>query len=284
MTGVHPSNADAATAWDGPTGDLWVDHADLFDAGVARYLPAFLEAAAIEPAAHVLDVGCGNGLTTREAARLASAGSATGVDLSARMLDLARRRAADAGLANVSFVQADVQVADLGEARYDRVISRNGVMFFGDPVAAFANLARALKPDGRMVLLVWQPAVENPWLTAFRQAVAVGRDLPLPPPDAPGPFSLGDPDRVRALLTTAGFDEPDLQGVREPTYFGPDVAAGERYVRAIVGTLLTELDDVRRAEAGAALRATLEEHLGPDGVTYPSAMWIVTAHRSRRDG
>ena len=279
MSDVHPSNADAATAWDGPTGDTWTDNADMFDAGVARYLKPFLDAAAIEPTAHVLDVGCGNGLTTREAARLASAGSATGVDLSTRMLDLARRRAAADGLTNVSFVQADVQIADLGEARYDRVISRNGVMFFGDPVVAFANLARALKPGGRMVLLVWQSMAENPWFTAFRWAVAVGRHLPLPPPDGPGPFALGDPDRVRALLTAAGFGEPDLVGVREPTYFGPDVETAERYVRAVLGGLLTELDDVARAEAEAGLRATLEEHLGPDGVTFPSAMWIVTAHR-----
>jgi SAM-dependent methyltransferase len=279
MTDVHPSNADAATAWDGATGDIWTDNADLFDAGVARYLKPFLDAAAIEPTAHVLDVGCGNGLTTRETARLASAGSATGVDLSARMLDQARRRAAAEGLANVSYVQADVQIADLGEARYDRVISRNGVMFFGDPVAAFANLARALKPGGRMVLLVWQSMAENPWFTAFREAVAVGRELPMPPPDGPGPFALGDPDRVRALLTAAGFGEPDLVGIREPMYYGPDVARAEQYVQAVLGGLLTELDDAPRAEAEAGLRATLEEHLGPEGVTYPSAMWIVTAHR-----
>jgi SAM-dependent methyltransferase len=279
MTDIHPSNADAATAWDGSTGDIWTDNADLFDAGVARYLKPFLDAAAIEPTAHVLDVGCGNGLTTREAARLASAGSVTGVDLSTRMLDQARRRAAADGLANVSFVQADVQVADLGEARYDRVISRNGVMFFGDPVAAFANLARALKPGGRMVLQVWQPMSENPWFTAFRDAVAVGRELPMPPPDGPGPFALGDPDRVHALLTVAGLGEPDLVGIREPMYYGPDVARAERYVQAALGGLLTELDDTARADAEAGLRATLEEHLGPGGVTYPSAMWIVTARR-----
>jgi SAM-dependent methyltransferase len=278
MTEVHSSNADAATAWNGPTGDFWADNADLFDAGVARYLQPFLDAAAIEPSMHVLDVGCGNGLTTREAARRAA--GATGVDLSARMLDTARRRAAAEGIANVSFVQADVQVADLGEARYDRVISRNGVMFFGDPVAAFANLARALKPDGRMVLLVWQDMGANPWLTAFREAVAVGRDLPMPPPDGPGPFALGDPTRVRTLLTAAGFAEPQLQDVREPMYYGPDVPAAQRYVAAMLGGLLTELDDAGRAEGEAALRRTLEEHVGPDGVTYPSAMWIITARRA----
>jgi SAM-dependent methyltransferase len=116
------------------------------------------------------------------------------------------------------------------------VISRNGVMFFGDPVAAFANLARAMKPDGRMVLLVWQAMAENPWLAAFRAAVPG----PLPPPDGPGPFALGDPDRVRTLLTAAGFAEPELRGVREPTYYGPDVAAAERYVSTMLAGQLAE--------------------------------------------
>lgn len=276
---VDPSNADAAKGWDGPTGDFWTDNADMFDAGVARYLQPFLDAAAIEPPAHVLDVGCGAGQTTREAARLATAGSATGVDLSARMLDLARRRAEQEGLSNVRFVQADAQVADLGTDRYDRVISRTGAMFFGDPVAAFANLANVLKPDGRLVLLVWQPFTENEWLGAFLGAVAAGRDLPPPPPDRPGPFSMGDPDRVRAVLTAAGFAEPRLVGLREPMFYGPDVATAERMVLGIVGGRLDDLDAASRASAEAALRATLEEHLGPDGVTYRSAMWLVTAAR-----
>jgi SAM-dependent methyltransferase len=278
MTHVHPSNADAAAAWNGSIGEIWAGNADLFDAGVARYLQPFLDAAAIEPSMHVLDVGCGNGLTTREAARRAA--TATGVDLSARMLDVARGRAAAEGLTNVSFVQADAQVADLGEARFDRVISRNGVMFFGDPVAAFATLARALRPAGRMVLLVWQAMAENPWMTAFRQAFAVGRDLPLPPVDGPGGFSFGDPERVRTLLTAAGFAEPELHGVREPMYYGPDVATVHRYVSTMLGGLIADLDDAGRAEAAAALRATLEEHVGPDGMTFPSAMWIITARRS----
>jgi len=277
MTEVHPSNADAAAGWNGPSGDIWTDNADEFDAGVARYLQPFLNAAAIEPDAQVLDVGCGNGLVTREAARRAHRGSVTGVDLSTRMLDLARRRAAQEGLPNVRFLQADAQVADLGEARYDRIVSRNGVMFFGDPVAAFANLARALAPGGRLVLLVWQTMADNPWFSAFRTAVAVGRDLPAPPPDGPGPFALGDPHRLRGLLTAAGFGEPELVGVREPTYYGPDVESAQRYISAMHRGPLSELDDAARADADAALRAELQEHLGPDGVTYPSAMWIVTA-------
>lgn len=280
MEYVDPSNADAARSWDGSTGEFWTDNADWFDAGVARYLQPFLAAAAIGPAAQVLDVGCGTGQTTREAARLASAGSATGVDLSARMLDLARRRAEQEGLTNVRFEQADAQVADLGVGRYDRVISRTGVTFFGDPVAAFANLARALKPDGRMVLLVWQSFAENEWLAAFFRAVAAGRDIPPPPSDGPSPFSLGNVDRVHAVLAAAGFDEPELVGVREPMFFGRDIATAEAMVLGIVGGMVADLDDMARADAMTALRATLEAHLGPDGVTYRSAMWIVTAQRA----
>jgi SAM-dependent methyltransferase len=276
---VDPTNAEAAKGWNGPTGDFWTDHADLFDAGVARYLEPFLAAAAIGPDAHVLDVGCGVGQTTREAARRASAGSATGVDLSARMLDLARRRAEQEGLTNVEFLQADAQVADLGEARYDRVLSRSGVMFFGDPVAAFTNLARALRPGGRMVLLVWQPPAENVWFGEFRDAVAVGRELPALPADGPHPFSMSDPERVRTLLTTAGLREPEIVGVREPMFFGPDAATAEMMVLGIVGGFLDDLDDAGKAAGVAAVRATVRAHLGPDGVTYPAAMWLVTAER-----
>lgn len=277
MIHIDPSNAGAAQGWDGPAGDFWTDNADMFDAGVARYLQPFLDAAAIERTARVLDVGCGSGQTTREAARLASAGRVTGVDLSARMLELARRRAERDGLGNVRFVQADAQVADLG--RYDRVISRTGVMFFGDPVAAFTNLARALRPDGRLALSVWQPFEENEWLAAFLGAVAAGRDLAPPPPEGPGPFSLGDPERVRTVLGAAGFDEPEFVEAREPMFYGADVATAERMALGIVGGLLAELDEPARTQAQAALRASLQAHLGPDGVTYRSAMWIITARR-----
>jgi SAM-dependent methyltransferase len=268
---IDPSNAAAAQGWDGPTGDFWTDHADLFDAAVARYQPPFLAAAGIGPDALVLDVGCGSGQTTRDAARLAPAGHATGVDLSARMLDLARRRAEQEGLTNVTFTQADAQIADL--ARVDRIISRTGAMFFGDPVAAFTNLARSLTPDGRLVLAVWQPYAEQEWIGSLRRAVGADPMGPV------GPFSLGDPGRVRDVLAAAGFAPPDLAGVHEPMSFGPDVATAERMALGIVGGLLDELDGPARSRAVAAVRETLHEHLGPDGVSFGSAMWIVTAGR-----
>jgi SAM-dependent methyltransferase len=275
---VDPTNTAMAQRWDGPSGDFWVEHADVFESQVAAYREPFLAAAGIEPGAHVLDVGCGSGRTAREAARLAGpTGHVTGIDLSGQMLALARTRAAAEGLRSISFEQADAQVADLGTARYDRVISRNGVMFFGDPVAAFANLARALKPDGRLVVLVWQSLAENEWYSEFRAAGAAGRRLPPLPPDDPGPFALGDPQRVRAVLTAAGFAEPELAGERRTMAYGPDLATAETMALSVISPLLEELDEDGRARARADLRRTLEEHLGPTGVTFRSAMWIITA-------
>ena len=272
---VDPTNAGTAAGWDGPAGDLWVAKADLFDAGVARYTGPFLAAADIRPGHDVLDVGCGNGQTTCAAARLSGTGTVTGVDLSSRMLDLARRRAAD--LPNVRFVQADAQVADLGH--HDCVISRTGTMFFGDPPAAFANLARALRPGGRLAMAVWAGYGEQEWISAFRTAAAGGRPVPPPPAEGPHPFSLGDPGRIRALLSGAGFVDVAVEGVREPMVFGPDVATAEGMALGLVGATIDELDEPARTGARNALRASLEDHLGPDGVTYRSAMWMVTACR-----
>ncbi len=233
------------------------------------------------PDATVLDVGCGAGGTTCELARRAPAGGATGVDLSARLLDVARRRAAADGVANVRFEQADAQVADLGVDRYDRIVSRNGVMFFGDPVAAFANFARALRPEGRLVLAVWQPVERQEWFLAFRRAVDVGRELPLPPAEGPGPFSFGDRGRVRRVLAAAGFAEPHFADVRAAVRYG-DLAAAEPVATGIVARQLAELDERTRAGAVAALRDVLRAHAGPEGVTFGSAMWIITALPGRR--
>jgi SAM-dependent methyltransferase len=277
-TNVDPTNTAMAQRWDGPGGAFWVEHADVFESQVAPYLQPYLAATGIGPGAHVLDVGCGSGRTAREAAGLAGpTGRVTGIDISGPMLELARRRTSAEGLGTVSFERADAQVADLGTARYDRVISRNGVMFFGDPVAAFANLARALKPDGQLVVLVWQSLAENEWYSDFRAAGSDGRTLPPLPPDAPGPFALGDPERVRAVLTAAGFAEPELTGVRRTMIYGPDLATAEVMATSVITPLLDELDDAGRERARAALRRTLQDHLGPDGVAYRSAMWIITA-------
>ena len=177
---ADPSNAEQLRAWDGDEGAYWAANADRFDRGIAAYHDAFLAAADIGAADHVLDIGCGTGQTTRDAARAASSGSVLGVDLSSQMIDHARRRAAQEGISNVRFEQADAQVYPFETAAFDVAISRTGAMFFGDIVAAFTNIGRALRPSGRLTLLTWQPLPNNEWIREISTALAAGRDLPAP--------------------------------------------------------------------------------------------------------
>jgi len=279
MTEVDPSNTNQLTAWDGNQGAYWADRADRFDEGVAAYHGQFLAAAAIEPTAAVLDIGCGNGQTTRDAARLASAGSALGVDLSSRMIAIARARAEREQVANVAFEQVDAQVHPFPEQAFDVAISRHGSMFFGDPVAAFGNIGRALRPGARLTLLTWQPLARNEWISTFRTAFANGRELPAMQTDAPGPMALSDPDRVRDLLTSAGFTSVELRGLSEPMYFGRDVDDACRFVAGQFTWLTADLDDDTRARVLDGLRANLADHQTDRGVLYDSATWLVQARR-----
>lgn len=272
---MDASNADQVRAWDGPTGDFWADNADRFDAGVARYREPFLDAAAIAETDSVLDVGCGAGQVTRDAARRASAGSALGVDLSGRMLDLARRTAEAEGVDNATFRQADAQTHPFDPGSFDVALSRHGSMFFGDPPAAFANIARALRPGGRLVLLTWQGYDRQEWLRTFRGALAAG---PIPT-TGPSPLSLSDPDVVRALLTGAGFADVTVGGVAEPMWFGADPEDALRFVAGQQAGLLADLDGVTRAAALDTLRAALTDHRTERGVEFDSAAWLVRATR-----
>ncbi|WP_181783022.1 class I SAM-dependent methyltransferase, partial [Pseudonocardia pini] len=228
------ANLEQARAWDGPSGDFWAVNADRFDRGISRYQPFLVAAAAPGYTDRVIDVGCGNGRTTRDMARRAH--SALGVDLSSRMLRLARERAAAAGVSRARFLQADVQVHPLPAA--DLVISRNGVMFFDDPAAAFANLAHALRPGGRLALLVWQPYERQEWMPAFRRVLSGSR--PLPPP-APGMWSFGEPERLSPLLSAAGFTDVGFTSLTEPMVVGTDVEDAVDYVTGMQRDLLAGL-------------------------------------------
>ena len=274
---VDPTNSDQLDAWDGDQGAFWADHADRFDEGAARYHELLLDAARIDAGARVLDIGCGAGKSTRDAARRAVDGHALGVDLSSRMVEVARRRAEREGVTNVSFEQADAQVHAFPEGAFDLVISRHGVMFFGDPEKAFANIASALRPGGRMALLTWQPLARNEFASTFRTLFAAGKPLPDPPPNAPHPFSLSDPDRVRALLTGAGMTDVELHAVSEPVWLGKDVADALAFITARQAAQLAELDETARERVLEAVRADIADHLDEHGVRYPSAAWIVQA-------
>jgi len=278
---VDPANAESLRSWDGPDGDYWATNADAFDATLAAYMEPFFQAADLRPGERVLDVGCGCGRTTIDAARRSSPGRALGLDLSASMLEVARRRAYTEQVANIEFVQADAQVYPFEPGGFDVVLSRFGVMFFADPPAAFANIARALRPGGRVLFAVWQSAAANSWMQTLRDALAMGRTLPTPPPDAPGPVSLADPDRVRSLLGAAGLERIELAAVARPAFFGRDLDSAHEFLsgQPCVRFLLKDLDGPARAEGLAGLRAAIEAKLTPDGLFLESAAWFVTAVR-----
>lgn len=276
---VDPTNVEQARAWDGGEGSYWAANADLFESGTAAYDEQLLEAAGFGATDRVLDVGCGTGDTARAAARRASNGSVIGMDLSREMLDVARDRTERAGIDNLRFEQGDVQIYPFEPDSLDVAISKTGTMFFGDPVAAFGNIGRALRPEGRLAMLVWKPVADNEWFREFVTAFAAGRDLPAPPLDAPGPFALADPERVRRLLAAAGFGDVAVEGSAEPMWFGADAASGYELIAGLLGWMLDDLDESGQSRARDGLRSTMAAHETDEGVLFESAMWLVTAVR-----
>ena len=273
------ANADMAAAWDGPEGDHWAEHSARYEASSARFRKALLAAVDLDERSAVLDVGCGAGRSTVEAGRIASAGSVLGVDLSSQMLALATRAAAAEGLGHVRFEQADAQVHPFEAAAYDAAISCFGVMFFDDPVAAFANIGRALRPGAALVMLAWRDLDRNEWVGAIRTALAAGRDLPTPPPGAQGPFSMADRDIATTRLRDAGYRKVDFTSIDEPICFGTDVDEAYPFMSTLGITrgLTQGLDETTRAAALGALRQTLEDHQTDDGLLFPGSAWLIVA-------
>jgi SAM-dependent methyltransferase len=274
-------NETMAANWNGPGGRHWVAHADRHDRALAAYGDAVLAAAEVGPGDRVLDVGCGTGALTRAAARLAHEGSALGVDIGQPMIDAARAATArEGGPANAAFERADAQVRPFPAAGLDLVVSRFGVMFFDDPGAAFANLRHGLAGDGRLAFASWTPPADNDWMLVPMGAIVAHTGPPeTEGPDQPGPFTLCDPDRVRSLLTGAGFAHVGFDEVAHPLWLGTDVDDAVGYLRG--QSLARSLFEGRTPDvidrALGALRRALEPHRGPDGVSLSGRAWVVTA-------
>lgn len=254
-----------------------ITHADRFDAEICRHNERFRAAAAIGQGERVLDVGCGTGESTRQAAGAARGGSVLGLDVWDEALEVARRLTADAGLTNVSYVAGDAQTFGLPPGEFDVAISRFGTMFFADPGAAFGNIATALRAGGRLVLLVWQAHDRNEWSAAVREVMGAA-DASIEGPDA---FSLGDPAVVEPMLSAAGFAGIDFADVDDPVYYGPDVATATEFVVGLRDTQswLARLDPPAAERARARLHELLTEHATGDGVFMGSRAWIITARR-----
>ncbi|SEE67694.1 class I SAM-dependent methyltransferase [Jiangella alba] len=243
-----------------------------------RYLdPPYRAALGLGCADHVLDVGCGSGRTTCDAAGVAVDGTVLGVDVSAARVDEARGRAAAEGLRNVAFEVADAQAHAFAGARFDLVMSRFGTMFFADPAAAFANLARATRPGGRLAMMVWQGRAANAWAGPLLDAVA-GETRAR---DDDGAFSLAAPEATHALLAAAGFRDVALTDVARPVWYGADADAALAAVLQLSEPRaeLARLDGDERIRGHERLRDHVAAHATPDGVLFDARAWIVRARR-----
>ena len=251
-----------------------------YDSELRAYNERLRAATGIAPGDHVLDIGCGAGQSTRDAARAAAPGRVVGVDVSEPMLERARQVTLAERLDNVTYERGDAQRHPFAAGRYDVAISRFGAMFFSEPVAAFGNIARALHPGGLLVLLVWQDRRRNEWVTAIDAAIGRTARPPVSGPSADA-FSLGDRAATTRTLEQAGFDGIDFTDVREPVFYGHDTAAALAFVRGFLDTreALAGLAPTEAERALERLRDTLDDHRTPhDGVAFDSRAWLIAAH------
>lgn len=280
MTADAAANADQIAYWNKSAGFTWAELQDLLDRQIGPLGQVAMAALAPTPGERVLDIGCGCGQTSLELAhKVGAGGEVLAADVSAPMLEIARRRSE--GLAQATFLEADAQTHAFGEAAYDAAFSRFGVMFFSDPVEAFANIARALRPGGRLAFVCWRPMAENSWMSLPLVAALPHIPPPTPPEaNAPGPFAFADPARVKAILGAAGFSEITVTP-HDQKIGGNDFEAtlGMSLRVGPLAMVLREQPELRPRVIEAVSKA-LEPHLTPEGVFLSSATWIVQARKA----
>lgn len=265
-----------ATEWTGRVGITWAEEWRRTDRSFGVLTDRLLD---VEDFTVAIDIGCGAGELVERLAQDNPSASVLGIDISPELLAVARHRCA--GLPNADFVLADAATWSVsGSPRPDLMVSRHGVMFFADPVAAFAHLANQAAAGARLRFSCFRAREENAWATALASV------LPTPPeapdPSAPGPFAFGDPDRVRDILTAAGWSDIDFEAVDYEMIAGEgEDAVGDAtaYFQRIgpAARAITDLPYSERPAVRTRLRALMEQHHSDDRVALPSAAWIVTA-------
>ena len=278
------SNVPQIDYWNSVAGQTWVQFQEQLDRLIAPLGLEAIRALAPESGEHIIDIGCGCGDTTLDLAhRVGPGGRIVGVDISVPMLEVARRRPVPAGSARPQFRRLDAQTDDLGREVFDAAFSRFGVMFFSDPVAAFANIGAALKPQGRFVFVCWRSLRENPWMNGPLEA-ALQLMPPMPPsdPTAPGPYAFADRGRLRSILVEAGFSAVSIEPF-DARIGGADIEATVQLTCRLgpVAAALREYPELHEKVADA-LRGVISTYSTPKGVLMPAAVWIVSARHEKR--
>ncbi|KVD31544.1 class I SAM-dependent methyltransferase [Burkholderia ubonensis] len=280
MNHTQPANGELAALWNGPSGRAWVDMQAVLDRMFEPFEELLVEAAAATGARQVLDVGCGTGaVTVAIARRLGAQGHCTGIDVSAPMLAAARARAERAGV-GAGFVCADAQTHAFAPASFDLIVSRLGVMFFDDPVRAFANLRHAAADGARLCAIAWRSAAENPFMTtAERAAAPLLPGLPPRMPGAPGQFAFGDGERVAAMLDASGWTGIDLRPIDVRCVLPTHALAD--YVSRLgpVGLALRDVDDATRVRVVETACVAFERYVHGDELRFDAACWMIRAHK-----
>jgi ubiquinone/menaquinone biosynthesis C-methylase UbiE len=279
------ANAEAIEAWDVPLYDRFVRFREIVTTGLAVHGEEALRLFPPQPGARVLDLGCGFGDTTQRIAELVGPeGEVVGVDAAANFIEDARREAAEAGVSNVRFEVADIQMDDLG-GPYDLAFSRFGTMFFANPVAALRNVREALVPGGRLAMTVWRRREDNEWM--YRAQTIVEGMVARPeeydePTCGPGPFSMAGADTTTDILVHAGYRDIELHRCDRPIMVGHDIDEAMDLVMALgpAGEILRLAGD-RAAHLHDKVRSALREGMSEfvrDGAVWAGAStWIVSA-------
>ncbi len=280
MTDPAQVNADQLAFWNGAGGATWVARQAHTDITLAPVSDALVALAAARPGERILDVGCGCGATTLEFARIVGrTGRVAGLDISGPMLAEGRARAETTGVTNVDWIEADAATAKLD--RFDLLVSAFGLMFFGDPIAAFAHMRAAASPGARMAFVCWRSLAENPWIeTPMNAVIPLLPPRPKANPNAPGMFAFANPQRITEALTAGGWTPPRIDKLD----LDLDIAAGRGLEEAVVqSTQIGAVNSWLRgqpaeviAAATASIRGALSAHQDGASVRLPGAMWLVS--------
>jgi ubiquinone/menaquinone biosynthesis C-methylase UbiE len=278
MNVTYHTDEEQATLWNGLAGRAWVDAQQLLDRVFKPLESLLVEAVFAASGGRLLDVGCGAGGTTFAIARLLGAtGRCVGVDISDPMIAAARTRAEREGT-SASFIRADAQIYAFEPASFDMIISRFGVMFFEDPIQAFANLRRAATDDAEFRFVAWRSAGENPFMTtAERAAAPLLPNIAARQPDAPGQFAFADHRRVYRVLEESGWAEIDIRPIDASCTLPEKELVGYLTRLGPVGRILHEADEQTRTQVIETVRAAFDPYVHGAEVRFNAACWMVCA-------